>query len=175
MTVSILDEHGRPLPRGRRGEIAVRGSLVMRGYCKDPDATADVSAHGWHHTGDIGYLDDDGFLFIVDRPKDMVTSGGFNVYSTEVEQALMAHPAVADCAVVGLPDDTWGERLTAVLQLRPGEQLDPDEAAAFVKGRLGSVKTHKQVQVWPDLPRSKVGKVLKTEIRERLTSAQGAG
>jgi fatty-acyl-CoA synthase len=168
VTVALMDDEGRLLPRGERGEIVVRSSLVMRGYYRNPEATAEASAHGWHHTGDIGYLDDDGFLFIVDRAKDMVITGGFNVYSTEVEQALMAHPAVADCAVVGLPDDKWGERLTAVLQVRPGASLDPAELADFVKSRIGSVKTPKQIEIWADLPRSRVGKVLKTEIKKLL-------
>jgi fatty-acyl-CoA synthase len=170
VTVAIMDEHGRLLPRGERGEIVVRSPLVMRGYYRDPEATAKASAHGWHHTGDVGYLDQDGFLFIVDRAKDMVITGGFNVYSTEVEQALLAHPAVADCAVIGLPDDKWGERLTAVLQTRAGQVVDPAELTAFVKARIGSVKTPKQIEVWDDLPRSKVGKVLKTEIKKQLTT-----
>ncbi len=98
----------------------------------------------------------------------MVITGGFNVYSTEVEQALMAHPDVQDCAVVGLPDDSWGERVTAVLQLLPGHDVSAEEVTAFVKARIGSVKAPKQVEVWADLPRSKVGKVLKTEIKQRL-------
>jgi len=170
VTVSIMADDGTVLPPGERGEIVVRSSLVMRGYYKNPEATAEASAYGWHHTGDIGYVDEDGFLFIVDRAKDMVITGGFNVYSTEVEQALMAHPAVADCAVIGLPDEKWGERLTAVLQLRPGRSVTPEEVRAFVKERIGSVKTPKQVEVWADLPRSKVGKVLKSEIKERLGS-----
>ncbi|MBM7517694.1 acyl-CoA synthetase [Nocardioides nitrophenolicus] len=170
VTVSIMAEDGTVLPPGERGEIVVRSSLVMRGYYENPEATAEASAYGWHHTGDIGYVDEDGFLFIVDRAKDMVITGGFNVYSTEVEQALMAHPAVADCAVIGLPDEKWGERLTAVLQLRPGRSVTPEEVRAFVKERIGSVKTPKQVEVWADLPRSKVGKVLKSEIKERLGS-----
>ncbi|GAB7003113.1 long-chain fatty acid--CoA ligase [Nocardioides sp. AN3] len=167
-TVSIMSEEGDLLPPGERGEIVVRGSLVMRGYYRNPTATEEASAHGWHHTGDIGYLDDDGLLHIVDRAKDMVITGGFNVYSTEVEQALMQHPAVADCAVVGLPDEKWGERVTAVLQLRPGLEVDSGELKEFVKARIGSVKTPKQIEVWPDLPRSKVGKVLKTEIKKTL-------
>ena len=154
------------LPRGRRGEIVVRSSLVMAGYYRDPEATAEASRHGWHHTGDIGYLDDDNFLFIVDRAKDMIITGGFNVYSAEVEQALMAHPAVQDCAVIGLPDEKWGERVVAVVQ--PKGALDPAELTAFVKERIGSVKTPKQVLVWDDLPRSKVGKVLKADIKHRL-------
>ena len=169
-TVAIMDEAGNLLPPGERGEIVVRGPLVTPGYYKNPAATAEASRHGWHHTGDVGYLDDDSYLYIVDRLKDMIITGGFNVYSAEVEQALLAHPAVLDCAVVGLPDDKWGERVTAVLQLRPGHEVTAEEVKAFVKDRVGSVKTPKQVEVWPDLPRSRVGKVLKTDVKSRLLS-----
>ncbi|WP_433372978.1 acyl-CoA synthetase [Actinoplanes sp. CA-142083] len=171
VTVAIMGPEGELLPRGATGEIVARGSLVMRGYHRDPVATATASAHGWHHTGDIGYLDDDNYLFIVDRAKDMVITGGFNVYSTEVEQALMQHPAIQDCAVIGLPDDKWGERVTAILQLRDGATVDKEEIAAFVKTRIGSVKTPKQIEIWEDLPRSKVGKILKADIRTRLSGA----
>jgi fatty-acyl-CoA synthase len=175
VTVSIMAEDGSLLPHGERGEIVVRSSLVMAGYHRNPEATVEASAHGWHHTGDIGYLDDDNYLYIVDRAKDMVISGGFNVYSTEVEQALMQHPAVQDCAVVGLPDEKWGERVTAVVQLRGDALVEPDDLAAFVKQRIGSVKAPKQVELWPDLPRSKVGKVLKADIRASLLADQPAG
>ena len=140
----------------------------MAGYYKNPEATAEASKFGWHHTGDIGYLDADNFLFIVDRAKDMIITGGFNVYSIEVEQALMEHPAVQDCAVIGLPDDKWGERITAVVQLQSAQAVEVAELMAFVKERIGSVKTPKQIEVWPDLPRSKVGKVLKAEIKTGL-------
>jgi acyl-CoA synthetase (AMP-forming)/AMP-acid ligase II len=163
-----MDASGALLPTGERGEIVVRGSLVMAGYYKNPAATAEVSAHGWHHTGDIGYLDAENFLYIVDRAKDMIISGGFNVYSAEVEQALMQHPDVYEAAVVGLPDDKWGERVTAVIQVNPEHDVSATDIAAFVKARIGSVKTPKQVEVWPDLPRSKVGKVLKADIRATL-------
>ncbi|MGW4059396.1 acyl-CoA synthetase [Amycolatopsis sp. NPDC004747] len=170
VTVAILDGDGNTVPQGERGEICVRGSLVMAGYYRNPEATAEASAHGWHHTGDIGFLDEEGFLHIVDRAKDMVITGGFNVYSAEVEQAVLAHDAVRDCAVVGLPDDKWGERVTAVVQLRPGAELDTGELIAFVKDRIGSVKAPKQIEVWPDLPRSTVGKVLKADIRTTLAT-----
>jgi fatty-acyl-CoA synthase len=167
--VGIMDpDSGVLLPDGERGEIVVRGSLVMAGYYKDPAATEAASRFGWHHTGDIGYLDDEGYLFIVDRLKDMIITGGFNVYSAEVEQALMQHPAVRDCAVVGLPDDKWGERVTAVIEA--GAHVTGDELIAFVKQRIGSVKAPKQVELWPELPRSKVGKVLKAEVRSELLS-----
>jgi acyl-CoA synthetase (AMP-forming)/AMP-acid ligase II len=168
--VGIMDTDGALLPSNERGEIVVRGSLVTPGYYRNPQATAEASRFGWHHTGDIGYLDEDGFLFIVDRAKDMVITGGFNVYSTEVEQALMEHPGVRDCAVVGLPDEKWGERVVAVLQTAPGSVLEPDEVIAFVKDRIGSVKAPKEIHVWPDLPRSKVGKVLKTDIKRSLAA-----
>jgi fatty-acyl-CoA synthase len=170
VTVAIMDDEGRLLPRGERGEIVIRSSLVMAGYYKNPAATQEASRHGWHHTGDIGYLDPANFLYIVDRAKDMIITGGFNVYSAEVEQALMQHPAVRDCAVIGLPDDKWGERVTAVLQLQPGQTAAPEAVKEFVKARLGSVKTPKQIEIWPDLPRSRLGKVLKADIKATMNS-----
>jgi fatty-acyl-CoA synthase len=168
VTVAIMDPVGGLLDTGERGEIVVRSSLVTPGYYKNPQATAEASAHGWHHTGDIGYLDPDGYVFIVDRAKDMIITGGFNVYSTEVEQALMRHPDVQDCAVVGLPDDKWGERIEAVVQPFPGHRADGAALIAFVKEHLGSVKAPKAVHIWPDLPRSKVGKILKADVKHTL-------
>jgi len=169
--VGVMNGDGALLPTGESGEIVVRGSLVMMGYYKDPKATQEASRHGWHHTGDIGYLDADGFLYIVDRAKDMIISGGFNVYSAEVEQVLMQHPDVQDSAVVGLPDEKWGERVVAVLQLHAGREVNAEDIKAFVKARIGSVKAPKQIEVWADLPRSKVGKVLKKEVRATLIAA----
>jgi acyl-CoA synthetase (AMP-forming)/AMP-acid ligase II len=169
--VAIMSPDGTLLPRGETGEIVVRGSLVMRGYHRNAQATADAQAHGWHRTGDIGYLDTDDYLYIVDRAKDMVITGGFNVYSTEVEQALMQHPDIQDCAVVGLPDEKWGERVTAVVQLRPGATVSTEALRVFARERLGGVKAPKQIELWDDLPRSKVGKILKQDIKQVL--AQG--
>lgn len=166
--VATMDGEGRLLPAGETGEIVIRSSLVMMGYYKDPRATEEAGRFGWHHTGDIGRLDADGFLYIVDRAKDMIITGGFNVYSVEVEQALMQHPDVQDSAVVGLPDEKWGEKVVAVLQLHAGRSVQPDEIVAFVKARIGSVKAPKLVEIWPDLPRSKVGKVMKKEIRAEM-------
>ncbi len=166
--LAIMDDHGKLMPRGERGEIVIRGSLAMEGYYKNPEATAEVSKFGWRHTGDVGYLDDENFLFIVDRAKDMIITGGFNVYSIEVENALRQHASVMDCAVFGLPDEKWGERVSAVVQLHPGAVGEADDLIAFVKARIGSVKAPKEVAIWPDLPRSKVGKVLKREIRGQL-------
>jgi len=166
--VAIMSGTGELLPPGERGEIVVRGSLVMPGYYRNPEATAEAGAHGWHHTGDIGYLDEDHYLYIVDRAKDMIITGGFNVYSAEVEQALMTHEAVRDCAVIGLPHEKWGEQITAVVQLHAGRTASVDELRAAVKERLGSIKTPKEILLWPDLPRSKIGKVLKADIRKAL-------
>jgi fatty-acyl-CoA synthase len=166
--VATMNAEGSLLPHGEIGEIVVRGSLVMMGYYKDAAATAEAGRFGWHHTGDIGKIDEDGFLYIVDRAKDMIISGGFNVYSVEVEQALLQHPDVQDCAVIGLPDDKWGEKVVAVLQLHAGRSAEPQDIQAFVKARIGSVKAPKLVETWPDLPRSKVGKVLKKDIRAAM-------
>jgi acyl-CoA synthetase (AMP-forming)/AMP-acid ligase II len=166
--VATMNSDGTLLPRGETGEIVVRSSLVMMGYYNDAAATTEAGRHGWHHTGDIGRLDADGFLYIVDRAKDMIITGGFNVYSIEVEQALMQHPDVQDSAVVGLPDDKWGERVAAVVQLHAGRDVQVEAIIAFVKARVGSVKAPKQLDVWADLPRSKVGKVLKKDVRSVL-------
>jgi acyl-CoA synthetase (AMP-forming)/AMP-acid ligase II len=171
--LGIMDADGNLLASGQRGEIVVRGSLVMDGYYNNPEATAEASAHGWHHTGDVGYLDADNFLYIVDRAKDMIITGGFNVYSVEVENALRAIDTIQDCAVVGLPDPKWGERVVAVVQPRPGQSVDAAAVTAFVKARIGSVKAPKQIEIWSDLPRSKVGKVLKADVRARLLQDPG--
>ena len=148
----------------------MRGSLVMAGYYKNPAATAEASRHGWHHTGDIGYLDADNYLFIVDRAKDMIITGGFNVYSAEVEQALMAAPGgpgLRRHRAAGRQVGRAGHRRGAAA---PGPQRRLRRVRAFVKARLGSVKAPKQVEVWPDLPRSRIGKVLKSEVKARLLS-----
>ena len=136
-------------------------------------ATAEATFEGWRRTGDIGYLDENNYLYIVDRAKDMIITGGYNVYSIEVENALRAHDDVQDCAVIGLPDPKWGERVVAVVQPRPGRQLHEEELKAFVKARAGSVKTPKQIEIWPDLPRSRIGKVLKAEVKATLAGRSG--
>ncbi|HEY5223830.1 MAG TPA: AMP-binding protein [Microbacteriaceae bacterium] len=168
VTVAVMDESGAILEAGERGEIVIRSALVMAGYYKNPDATAEASKYGWHHTGDIGYVDADGYVFIVDRAKDMIITGGFNVYSAEVEQSVMRFPGVRDCAVVGLPDDKWGEQVTAVIQTDASTPVDVEQLRLFVRSELGSIKTPKQIEIWADLPRSKVGKVLKGDIKATL-------
>ena len=164
--VAMMDESGRLLPDGESGEIVVRGDLVMLGYYKNQTATDEVSKFGWHHTGDIGVRDANGYMHIVDRKKDMIISGGYNIYSSEVENAVLHHPAVQDCAVIGVPDDKWGEAVKAVVQLKAGFSVSEEELIEYCKEKVGSVKAPKTIEIWTDLPRSTVGKVLKKDIRK---------
>jgi acyl-CoA synthetase (AMP-forming)/AMP-acid ligase II len=160
-----MDEANAILPQGATGEICVRGDLVMKGYYKAPDKTAETIVDGWLHTGDVGHLDGEGYLHITDRKKDMIISGGFNVYPSEVEQVLWSHPAVQDCAVIGVPDETWGEAVKAVVELNAGQQVSAEDLIALCKEKLGSVKAPKSVDFVAALPRSPVGKVLKKDLR----------
>jgi acyl-CoA synthetase (AMP-forming)/AMP-acid ligase II len=171
--VAVMDDEGNLLGADERGELVVRGKLVMAGYYNNPDATEEVSKFGWHHTGDIGYRDADGYYYLVDRKKDMIISGGFNVFPSEVEQVIFSHPAVQECAVVGTPDDKWGEAVVAVIELKPGEAAGADEILTLCKQRLGSVKTPKRVEFWPAIPRTAVGKVSKKEVRAHFWKDSG--
>ena len=164
--VEIMNEANQILPQGETGEICVRGDLVMKGYYKAPDKTAETIIDGWLHTGDIGHIDREGYLHITDRKKDMIISGGFNVYPSEVEQVIWGHPAVQDCAVIGVPDPQWGESVKAVVELNAGMTVTAEELIALCKQKLGSVKAPKSVDFIPALPRSPVGKVLKKDLRE---------
>lgn len=166
--VEIMDENGALLPPDERGEIVVRSNLVSPGYYKNPEATAAVSKGGWHLTGDIGYKDDEGYLYIVDRKRDVIVSGGFNIFPGEIEQVIWAHPAVKDCAVVGVPDEKWGEAVMAVIELNEGITVEAEEIIELCRTRVGSMKAPKTVDFWSELPRSSIGKVLKREIRDRF-------
>ncbi|WP_433704871.1 class I adenylate-forming enzyme family protein [Paraburkholderia sacchari] len=168
MRVAILDKSGRLLGPGEEGEIAVRGGLVMSGYLKAEEETSKTLVDGWLRTGDAGVFDEDGYLFLRDRIRDVIITGGFNVYPGDVEVVLSRHPAVADCSVVGVPDAKWGEAVHAAVQLRPGMSVDAEELVALVKRELGSVKTPKSVHLFEALPRSAVGKVLKPAVREAI-------
>jgi acyl-CoA synthetase (AMP-forming)/AMP-acid ligase II len=170
--VAIMDEQGKLLPAGERGEIVVRSSMVMQGYYKKPEDTAAVSTFGWHHTSDVGIVDSRGFVTIVDRIKDMIVSGGFNIFPVEIEKVIQGHPAVLDCIVVGVPDDTWGEAVKAVVQLKPGQAADEATLIALCKAQLGGTKAPKSVEFWPDLPRSAVGKLLKKDVRAKFWGEQ---
>ena len=165
----VVDSQDDELPPGpdHVGEIVLRGHNVMKGYLGRPEATAEAMRGGWFHTGDLGYRDEDGFFYIVDRKKDLVIRGGFNVYPREVEEVLYGHPAVAEVAVIGIPDDRLGEEVRAVIALKPGQQLQADEAIAFCKERLAAYKYPREVTVLEALPKGPSGKVLKTELRAR--------
>jgi acyl-CoA synthetase (AMP-forming)/AMP-acid ligase II len=171
--VEIMDDDGNVLPPGERGEIVVRGPLVMAGYYKNPAATAEVSRFGWHHTGDIGLRDEDGWFYVVDRKKDMIISGGFNVYPAEVEQALLAHPCVQDCAVIGVPDEKWGEAVVAFVESRPGAAFDEQGLLAHAREALGPVKAPKRIVSMTSLPRTNAGKVSRAELRKPFWSDSG--
>jgi long-chain acyl-CoA synthetase len=164
--VRIVDEDGNEVPRGTVGEGAARGAGVMAGYWNNPEETAKAIRNGWMHTGDGGYMDEDGFVFIVDRIKDMIVTGGENVYSAEVENALAKHPAIAMCAVVGIPDDKWGESVHAVVVLRPGAQVSEAEIKAHCKTLIAGYKCPRSVEFRNELPLSGAGKLLKYKLRE---------
>ena len=166
--VEIMDDDGRLLPAGEIGEIVVRGDALSDGYFRHPEETAAIRTYDWHHTSDLGYMDAEGYVFVVDRKRDMIISGGFNIYPSEIEQVIWSHPAVRDCAVIGIPDDKWGEAVTAVVVPKAGCSIDPQELLSYCRQRLASMKVPKSVVVESDLPRSAVGKVLKKTLRERF-------
>lgn len=167
--VEIMSTDRKILPPGESGEVVVSGDLVMSGYLDLPEQTAEVLVDGWLHTGDLGHLDDAGFLYITDRIKDVIISGGFNVYPGEVERVLAAHPAVSECVVFGVADDKWGEAVHAAVTLRSGQNAVAEEMIRFVKNSVGSVKAPKRIHVLSDVPRSPVGKVQRRKVRELIT------
>ncbi|HUK01591.1 MAG TPA: AMP-binding protein [Steroidobacteraceae bacterium] len=165
--VEVMDEDGGLLPAGETGEIVVRSTAVMKGYYKNPEETARVSGFGWHHTGDIGYKDAQGWIYLIDRKRDMMISGGFNIFPSEIERVLIAHAAVQDCAVVGVPHEEWGEAVKAVVELKPGASVEIGELAAHCRTCLAGYKVPKSIEIWPELPRSAAGKILRRKVRER--------
>ena len=169
LEVAIWDDDDRPVPAGTLGEIVLRGPKVFKGYWKDPEATATAFRGGWFHTGDIGSLDAEGFLYIVDRKKDLIISGGENIASPEVERVLYEHPAVLEASVVGRPDPRWGEVPTAFVVLRPGANAGVEELQEFCRARLARFKVPRAVTFIDALPRNPSGKVLKRVLRETAT------
>jgi len=163
--LAIMDDAGKLLPPNQPGEIVARGALVTPGYHNLPEATAEIRTFGWHHTGDIGYRDEAGFFYIVDRKKDMIISGGFNVFSGEVEAAIMAMPQVYECAVIGIPHETWGEAVKALIVVRPGESLTEEEVIAHCKRKLGGVKAPKFVEFRAEIPKTAAGKIDRKKLR----------
>jgi long-chain acyl-CoA synthetase len=162
--MQVVDDNDRPLPDGEPGEICIRGHNIMKGYWQRPDATKEALRGGWFHSGDIGIRDADGSYEIVDRKKDMIIRGGFNVYPREIEEALYAHPAIVEAAVIGVPDEKLGEEVKAVVVLAPGKQLAPDELIAYSKGRLAAYKYPRLVEFRETLPKGPTGKILKREL-----------
>jgi long-chain acyl-CoA synthetase len=168
--VRVVDGRDAELPPGREhvGEIVLRGHNVMKGYRGRPEATAEAMRGGWFHTGDLGYRDEDGFFYIVDRKKDLVIRGGFNVYPREIEEVLHEHPAVREAAVIGRADERLGEEVVAFVALKSGSSAAPEEVVAFCRERLAAYKYPREVVVLDDLPKGPSGKVLKTELRASL-------
>jgi len=162
--MKVVDDDGKDLPAGEVGEIVIRGHNVMKGYWKRPDATADAIRDGWFHTGDMARVDEDGYFFIVDRKKDLIIRGGYNVYPREVEEVLYEHPAVREAAVVGVPHDEWGEEVGAAVALKDGEHVTADELRAYVKENVASYKYPREIWFVDELPKGPTGKILKREI-----------
>jgi long-chain acyl-CoA synthetase len=170
--VMVADDHDRPLPAGDIGEVLARGDSVMRGYWRNPEATADILRGGWLHTGDVGSMDADGFLTLRDRSKDLIISGGANIYPREVEEVLLRHPAVAEVSVIGRPDPEWGETVVAFVVPAPGNACDPADLDAHCLAQIARFKRPKDYRFVDALPKNNYGKVLKTGLRELLAPEQ---
>ncbi len=166
--VRVVDENDTPLAPGEVGEITVRGDNVMLGYWRLPERTAETLRGGWLHTGDMGTLDEDGYIFLKDRKADMIVTGGENVYPKETEDALYEHAAVQECAVVSAPDERWGEKVQAVVALKAGRHADEDELIAHCKARLAGYKCPKAVEIWDALPKTPIGKILRKDVKRRF-------
>lgn len=172
-TIGIVGNNGKPVPVGVVGEIVVRGPGIMQGYLNQA-AVTDATLHGgWMHTGDLGYMDEEGYLFIVDRLKDMIVSGGENVYSNEVENAVASHPAVSACAVIGVPSDEWGEAVHAIVVLKPGYSLALSDLDAYCRKVIAGYKCPRSLQIVESLPISGAGKLLKAELRKPFWEGRG--
>jgi acyl-CoA synthetase (AMP-forming)/AMP-acid ligase II len=165
--VKIFDDEDNELPQGEIGEIVTRSDLMMRGYWHNPEATAEALRNGWLHTGDVGYMDEDGYLFMMDRSKDMIISGGENIYPREIEEVICKHPAIREVAVIGVPDPKWGEAVKAVVSLVPGESIAAQELLLFCTKHIAKYKVPKSVDFVDELPKSNYGKILKREIRTK--------
>jgi len=171
--VSIFDDVDSPLPTGETGEVCVKGPNVMKGYYNLPDVTAEAMRNGWFHTGDMGHLDEDGFLYITERKKDLIIRGGFNIYPRDVEEVLYGHPSVLEAAVVGIPDPKMGEEVRAYVVLRPGENATAEELLAHAREHLAKYKTPKDVVFLDALPKNPIGKILKKDLREMAKLSSG--
>jgi long-chain acyl-CoA synthetase len=164
--LAIMDENDQPLPDGERGEICIRGHNIMKGYWKRPEANAETLRNGWFHSGDVGMRDEDGCYFIVDRTKDMIIRGGFNVYPREVEEVLYQHDAVVEAAVIGIEHESHGEEVKAIVALAAGQSVTAEELIAWCKERLAAYKYPRVIDFLEDLPKGPTGKILKRELRK---------
>jgi acyl-CoA synthetase (AMP-forming)/AMP-acid ligase II len=162
----VVDEEGLPLPAGEVGEIAIRGKHVMKGYWKNEEQTRKTIRNGWFHSGDMGYIDEEGYLFLVDRKADMIVTGGENVYPKETEDVLYEHPAVMECAVVSAPDEKWGERVQAAVVLKEGQQATAEELIEHCKQKLAGYKCPKAIEFWEALPKTPIGKILRKDVKK---------
>jgi len=171
--VRIVDADDKPVPTGESGEVVVRGATVMAGYWNRPEATAETLRNGWLHTGDVGFLDEEGFLSLVDRKKDMIITGAENVYSPEVENAVASHPDVAECAVIGVPDDTWGERVHAVVQRIDGGSVELADLEAHCRERIAGFKVPKSWSFVDTMPKTAFGKIQKNALRQPWWEGKG--
>jgi long-chain acyl-CoA synthetase len=165
MELAIFDDDDNKLPPGEIGEIVIRGPQVMKGYHKRPEETAEALRNGWLHTGDIGYLDEDGYLYITDRKKDIIIKGGENIMPVQIEKVVYRHPAVAEAAVIGVPDRTYGEEIVAYVALKPGAEVAPEDILIFCRDNLPTFKQPREVRILDTLPKSSIGKILKRELR----------
>ena len=164
--VKIFDPKDLERPPGEMGEIVTRSDLVMKGYWRNPEATRETIRDGWLHTGDMGYIDESGYLFIMDRSKDMIITGGENVYPREIEEAIYLRPEIEDCAVIGVPDKQWGERVVAYLVLRKGQRIEVSDLKESLTVRLSAFKLPKEFFIVKELPKSSQGKILRKEVRK---------
>jgi long-chain acyl-CoA synthetase len=162
----VVDENDNPVAEGEVGEIVMRGENIMKGYWQQPDATAEAMRGGWFHSGDMARTDEDGYFYIVDRKKDLIIRGGYNVYPREVEEVLYEHPQIREAAVVGIPDEQWGEEIGAAVVLHEGEELSPEEISSYVKDRIAAYKYPRLVWFLDELPKGPTGKILKREIEK---------
>jgi acyl-CoA synthetase (AMP-forming)/AMP-acid ligase II len=170
--VHIVDEDDHVSPTRTIGEIVVRGDVVMAGYWNRPEVTAETLRGGWLHTGDLGMMDENRYIYLLDRKKDLVISGGNNIYPREIEEALLKHPAVYEVAVIGVPDPLWGESVKAIVALRPGSTATDEELIAFCQAHLASYKKPRTVEFISQLPKNAYGKILKRELREQYWQGQ---
>ncbi|MBW1768317.1 MAG: AMP-binding protein [Deltaproteobacteria bacterium] len=167
----VVDDAGKDVPTGELGELVIKSDRVMKAYYMNPEATEKAIRDGWLYTGDIARLDEDGYIYIVDRKKDVINSGGENIYPVEVENVLMTHPKILEAAVIGTPDEKWGERITAVVNLKPGEEMSREDLLEWCREKFPAYKRPRRVE-FGELPKSPTNKILKPELRMLYTGKE---